>query len=129
MFLSLLFPDKFFHIIGIYKQEDFMRVNKDHTSWFTVPHRERKGSAELCCLLTASGHKGTTARCYVRENQVGVRERVCSEEQWTWNRLPRAGGTALSCQSSGSVWTLLSNTGFGCWVVLCEARGWTRLPL
>ena len=39
-----------------------------------------------------------------------------------WNRLPGAVGTAPSCQSSRSVWIILSDVGFEFWVVLCVAR-------
>ena len=42
-----------------------------------------------------------------------------------WNRLPRTVVMAPSCQSSRSVWTTLSDVGFGFWVVLCGAGGWT----
>jgi len=42
------------------------------------------------------------------------------KKQRAWNALPRAAGTALSCTSAGSVWTPLSDTGFGFWVVHAE---------
>ena len=43
------------------------------------------------------------------EGHLGVRDRVYTRGQWAWNGLPRAVGTAPSCQSSRSVWTLLSD--------------------
>jgi len=45
------------------------------------------------------------------ERWLGVRERFCTGGWWTWNRVPRAVGTALSCWSSRSVWTTLSDIG------------------
>lgn len=44
-----------------------------------------------------------------------------------WNKLPRAMGTAPSCQSSKSVWTPLSDIEFEVWVVLCRARSWAQI--
>lgn len=35
-------------------------------------------------------------------------------------------GHGPESQSSGSVWTLLSDIGFEFWVVLCGAKSWTR---
>jgi len=43
----------------------------------------------------------------------GNRERFCTRGWWAWSRLPRAVGTALSCWSSRSVWTVFLNIGFG----------------
>jgi len=40
-----------------------------------------------------------------------------------------AQGSGHSCQSSGSLWTTLSDTGFECWAALCGARGWTLWSL
>lgn len=34
---------------------------------------------------------------------------VVKRARWAWNRLPRAAGTAQSCWSSWSVWTMLSD--------------------
>ena len=51
---------------------------------------------------------------------------------------PEGGGHGTACQgsghgpqgrSSGSVWTALSDTGFGLWVVLCGSRAWTSRSL
>ena len=53
--------------------------------------------------------------------RLGVRKRVMRP----WNRLPRAVGMAPSCPSSRNIWKMLSDVGFGFWVVLCGARTWT----
>ena len=45
------------------------------------------------------------------------------------NGLPWAVGTALSCQSSGSIRTVLSDIGTGFWVHQCGARGWIQRSL
>jgi len=60
------------------------------------------------------------------EGRLNIRKRLFTRGQWAWNRLPRAGGMALSCWCSTSFWTMLSDTGFGFWVVLCGGRSWTR---
>jgi len=39
--------------------------------------------------------------------------RFCTRGRWAWSRLPRAVGTAPSCGSSGSVWAVLADVGFG----------------
>jgi len=80
---------------------------------------------ELCSLGTATGPEGMAQSC-VREGQVGVRGRFCIRGQWAWNRPPMAVNMALSCQSSRNLLTILSDVGFGFWVVLCGARGLTQ---
>ena len=60
------------------------------------------------------------------EGRLSIRERFFTRGQWAWNRLPRAVGMALSCWCSKSVWIMLSDSGFGFWVVLCGGRSWTR---
>ena len=58
--------------------------------------------------------------------RLGVRERVCTQRVLGhWDRLPRAVVTALSLQSTRSVWTMLSDTWSKFWVVLCGAKNWT----
>ena len=44
----------------------------------------------------------------------------------SWNRLPRAVDTAPRYHSSRSIWTVLSDTEFEFWAVLCGARSWTQ---
>ena len=68
-------------------------------------------------LVTATGHKGM-AWSWVREGQVGDWNEVL-HQRGHWHRLPRAEVTAPSCQSSRSVWTMLSDIPFEFWVVLC----------
>lgn len=46
-----------------------------------------------------------------------------------WNRLLRAVAAVPSCQSSRSIWTMLSDMGFEFQVVLCRAGGWTQVSL
>ena len=46
-----------------------------------APHREQRGSAELCSQVTPLV-------------QVGVRKWFFTRGQWAWNGLHRAGGTA-----------------------------------
>ena len=58
------------------------------------------------------------------KDRLGVRKRFFTRGWWAWNRLPRAVVTVLSCQSSGSVRTVLSHIGFGSRAVLFEARSW-----
>ena len=60
------------------------------------------------------------------ESQVGVRKRFCTRGQWAWNWLSRAVIVALSCQSSRSIWTTLSDMGFEFCMVLCGGRSWTQ---
>jgi len=62
-------------------------------------------------FFLVTGSEGT-AWCCIREGLGGVRIRLCPRGRWSWNRLARVGGTALSCWSSGSTGTMLSNTGF-----------------
>lgn len=45
--------------------------------------------------------------------RLDIWKRFFSRGWWTWCRLPRAGGTALLCQSSRSEWIMLSDRGFG----------------
>lgn len=59
----------------------------------------------------------------------GVRERFCIRGQWAWNWLPRTVGTALSCWSRWSTWTMLSGVGFEFSVVLCGSWSWTQWSL
>ena len=91
-----------------------------------APHRERRAalSSALCDSYRAEG----TAWSCDRGGQLGVRERVCTRGRWAWNSLPRAVGTAPNCWSLGSVWTVLSDIGFGFWVVLCGIGSWTDDP-
>ena len=51
-----------------------------------APHRERRGSAELCCV-TATGPEGTAWSC-VRGGAVGVGDRVCTRGRWARPRVP-----------------------------------------
>ena len=88
-----------------------------------APYREQRGSAELCSV-TARGPEGTAWSC-VRGGATGGEGKVCTRGWWAWNGLPRAMGTALSCWSSRSVWTALSDIGFGFGMVLYGARSWT----
>ena len=60
---------------------------------------------------------------------LGVRKRFWTRGWQAHNRLPRAVGTALSCWSSRSIWTALSDIGFECWMVLYGARSWTQWSL
>jgi len=50
----------------------------------------------------------------LQEFRLGIRRRVCTRG-WSGNvhSLPRAMDMALSCQSSRSIWTMLSGTGLG----------------
>lgn len=59
---------------------------------------------------TQAGSEGM-AWCYTGEGLVGLRKTVCQ----------RAMGIASSCWSSGSVVAVLSDKGFGFWVVLNSA--------
>jgi len=94
----------------------------------TAPHREWRGSAELRSLWQWQG-LGDRHGAVSGEGQVGVREMPYFRGQRALKRLPRAVDTALSCWSSGSIFTQLADTGFGFWVVLCEARNWTQWSL
>jgi len=53
---------------------------------------------------------------------VGLRETFFTRGWWAWNVLPKAVVMAPSCQSSRSVGTVLSNTGFG-WPCVESAVG------
>lgn len=60
------------------------------------------------------------------EDQAGCRRRFFIRRVIRhWNRLPGTVVTALSCQTSRSTWTVVSDMGFGFWV-LSEAGSWTR---
>ena len=56
------------------------------------PHRERRGSAELCSVWQRQGPRGRHG-AVSGEGQLRVRERVCTRGWWAWNGLPRAAGT------------------------------------
>jgi len=56
------------------------------------------------------------------EGQVGVRERFCPRGQWAWNGLPRAAGTAPSCQCSRGLDSAIRYTG-RFWVGFSDACG------
>ena len=71
-----------------------------------APHREQRGSAELCSLWQRQGPRERHG-AVPREGQLGVGDRVCTRGPWAWNGLPRAVLMALSCWSSHSVWTTL----------------------
>lgn len=79
-------------------------------------------------FFLVTGSEGT-AWCCIREGLGGVRIRLCPRGRWSWNRLARVGGTALSCWSSGSTGTMLSNTGFRFWVVLCRTSSSSQWSL
>ena len=49
----------------------------------------------------------------------------CQKRFFTENRLLKAVVMAWRCQSSRSVWAVLSDIAFDFWVVLCRARSWT----
>ena len=57
-----------------------------------MPHREWRGSAELGCLVTASGPKGTTSWSYVRGRSGGGLGK---------SLLQKAVGMAQAVQGSG----------------------------
>ena len=78
-----------------------------------APHREQR---ELCSVRQRQGPRERHG-AVSGEGQLGVRDRGCTRGWWAWNGLPRA----VSCESSRSVWTLLSNIGPGFGVVLCGA--------
>jgi len=63
--------------------------------------------------------KGLRARC-MRSIRLWIRKRFFTKTGG------QAVGTALSIWNSRSIWTVLSDIGFECWVVLCRARSWTR---
>jgi len=53
-----------------------------------APHRERRGSAELCSLLQRQGPREQCG-AVSGEGNLGVRERFCTRGWQAWNRLPR----------------------------------------
>jgi len=58
--------------------------------------------------------------------RLNIRKRFFTRGRWARNRLPRALGTAPSCQSSRSIGKMLSDMEFDFWVVVCGARSWTQ---
>ena len=85
-----------------------------------APHRERRGSAELCCV-TATGPEGMAWSCVRGGAGKGGRQRVCTRGQQAQNRLPRPVSMAPSYWSSRSIWTTLPELWFDLRVVLCGA--------
>jgi len=70
-----------------------------------APHRERRGSIELCSLVTETGPEGTAWSYVVSgEGQGGVNKKVFTRGQWAWNRILRAVVKAMSCWSSRNIW-------------------------
>ena len=75
-----------------------------------------------CCTAFTLRHMGRTNinrtggnSMELRQGRVRlvVRRRFCTRGCWARNRLPRAVGTAFSCWSSKSIWTVLSDVCFG----------------
>ena len=44
-----------------------------------APHRERRGSAELCSVFPREWHRSASG-----DGQVAVRERFCTRGRWVW---------------------------------------------
>jgi len=63
-------------------------------------------------------------RAAPEEGQAVLHERVVGME-----RVAQGSGHGPKLQNSMRVWTLLSDTGFGCWVVLFGARSWDLMIL
>ena len=87
-----------------------------------APHREQRGSVELCSVCQQQGPRERHG-AVSGEGQLGVRDRGCTRGQWVWNGMHRAVGMAPVLELKE---TVLSDTGFGCWVVPCGGRGWTQ---
>lgn len=63
----------------------------------TVPERVWRGSAELCCLVTATEPEGTAMSC-VRGG--GIKGRFLTGGRWVQNRLPGQGHSTELLQFS-----------------------------
>lgn len=63
-----------------------------------------------CGYVTVSRKEGAV----LQEVRLGIRRRFCTRG-WSgkWHSLPRAFDVALCCQSSRSIWAMLSSTGLG----------------
>jgi len=73
-----------------------------------APHRELRGSAELCSLWQRQGPRERHGAGRGGAGK-GVRERVCTRGRWAWNSLPRAVSTAPRAGAQG-VFGLRSQT-------------------
>ena len=82
-----------------------------------APHREQIGSTELCSLWQQQGRREQHGAVPGEDQQ--VTERVCPRRCWSSNGLPSTVGTALSYQSSRTVWTPLSDK----WSDFCVEPG------
>lgn len=58
-----------------------------------------------------------------------IRKRFFTRRWWARNRLPRSLVTSPSCQSSRSMWTVLSDTEFEFQIILCGAGSWVPFQL
>ena len=62
-----------------------------------------------CCMLI---HIAVCQYGYQGQQAVGMEQAA------------QGSGHGPKCHSSRSIWTALSDIGFGFWVVLCGAKGW-----
>ena len=75
------------------------------------PAERDLGGSALCDSGRAQGNGMELCQ----EGRWGARERLCPRGWWAWNNLPKVVGTVLSCQTSGSIGTMLSDIGFEFW--------------
>ena len=85
--------------------------------------REGRGAVMISALTQGQREQHGAV---LRRARLSIRERFFTRGWWAWNRLPRAVSVALSCWSSRSIRTMLSDVWFDFWVVQCGAGGWTR---
>lgn len=72
--------------------------------------------AEVCLAALSAG-------CAIPRGRHGEGRRGLHRGVVGMGRNAQGCGHGPECRSSRSVWTPLSDTGFGSWVTLCEARG------
>jgi len=74
--------------------------------------------------VTATGPEGTAWSC-VRGGAAGGEGQGLHQRVVGLERAAQGSGHGPKCRGSRSVRTMLSDTGFGFWQVLCGDRGWT----
>ena len=86
---------------------------------------EQRGSTELCSLLTVIGLKGMAWSSVRGWSGWELGKGASSEGGLALVQVPQGSGHSIK-PSSRSVWTMLSDTGFGLLMDLRRARSWSQ---
>ena len=104
--------------LGLFSPEQ--RRLKSGSVAAAAPHKERKGSTELCSLVVATGPEETAWSCI---RALGKESLPVGD--WALEQSPQCSGLGPKPAGVQEVFEEHSEIQFEFWVVLCGVRSWT----